>query len=172
LSEKDEIFWKILNAALNLDFRKGHLRWTMSELSRSSGITRSLIYYYFGKSRQGILLEAVKIIGEELLGLSPKRLELWEKSEIAESVLLSRKYIDNVPHLSSFYLMHRVRDSEIGDAMRRLETQYFKKMKKYFAADQEHQAKARFAVFFGLVFAPYLDEHAIRLSVKALKTFR
>jgi len=49
---KDDTFWKVLNTAIILDFNRGHLRWSMSELSRSSGITRSLIYYYFYKIRE------------------------------------------------------------------------------------------------------------------------
>ena len=48
---KDETFWSVLYSAIELDFKRGHLRGTMSELSRMSNVTRSLIYYYFGKSK-------------------------------------------------------------------------------------------------------------------------
>ena len=54
-ADKDETYWKILDAVIALEIRRGHQKWTISELSRLSGITRTLIYYYFGKSKLEIL---------------------------------------------------------------------------------------------------------------------
>jgi len=165
-SSKDEVFWKILNTAILLDFRKGHQQWTLSELSRSSGITRSLIYYYFGKSRAEILEEAVKVLGEEFFGLTPEKLTLWAKGKISDSVLLTRKAMESSPPLGAFYFVHRTRSTTIGASIRRLENQYFKKISQFFPDLSDDQVKAIFGLLFGLVFAPDLSDEAIHQAVR------
>ena len=130
---RDETFWKVLNAALDLDFRKGHLKWTMSELSRKSSITRSLIYYHFGRSKAAILQEAVRVIGEQVIGVDPERLELWRTGNWNASVMHSRELMETSPSLLNFYLLHRSRPTEIGESLRGLETRYKRKLKAAFS---------------------------------------
>ncbi|MCB0357357.1 MAG: helix-turn-helix transcriptional regulator, partial [Bdellovibrionales bacterium] len=103
-SKVDENYWKILNAALELDVKKGHLKWTVSDLSRKSGITRSLIYYYFGRSKSSILNEAIKLIGHEVAGLTPEREEMWNLGDFIASMKQARRTIENAPYLSLFIL--------------------------------------------------------------------
>ena len=95
--EKDESYWIILSSAMDLDVKKGHLKWTMSDLSRKSKITRSLIYYYFGREKAEILEEAVKLIGHELAGLNEERLEMWKRGEFLDSLLAAREIIEKAP---------------------------------------------------------------------------
>ena len=165
LSAKDETYWNVLNAAIQLDFSRGHLRWTMSELSRVSKITRSLIYYYFGKSKEGLLAEAVKLIGEEFFGLNEGRLELWQQGRIADSVILTRHLLEKSPHMVAFYMVHRQADSEIGRSLRSLEVEYMKKLKRFFTKASEPSIEALFSLFLGLVFAPKLSDEAARKAV-------
>ena len=165
---KDETYWKVLNAAIELDFRKGHQRWTMSELSRSCKITRSLIYYYFGKSKEGLLLEGVRLLGEEFFGLNPVRLELWERGDISQSVILTRELLQKSPHMMAFYLVHRDSDSEIGRMVRQLEVDYLEKLKRFFPAASEASIEALFGLFMGLVFAPHLTADAVRKAVQVV----
>ncbi len=163
---KDEIYWKVLNAAIGLDFRKGHQRWTISELSRTSKVTRSLIYYYFGNSRANILQEAVQLIGEALMGLSEERIELWKQGRIFDSVMMSREVHEKTPYLGAFYLAHRLKDNDIGAAMRGLEDQYFKKMETFLPHLSADRRLSLFGIFFGLVFAPHLSQAAVKESVQ------
>lgn len=165
LTTKDETYWNVLNAAIQLDFSRGHQRWTMSELSRVSKITRSLIYYYFGKSKEGLLTEAVKLIGEELFGLNESRIGLWEKGEITESVILTRRLLEKSPHMVAFYMVHRHADSEIGRKLRELEGEHMKKIKRFFPKASDHSIEALFSLFLGLVFAPRLSDEAVRKAV-------
>lgn len=165
---KDDTYWKVLNAAIELDFRKGHLRWTMSELSRVSNITRSLIYYYFGKSKEGLLLEGVKLIGEEVFGLNPARVDLWQQGEIAESVILTRAFMQRSTHISAVYLVHRNADSEIGRTIRQLENDYIQKLKRFFPKANEPAIEALFGLFLGLVFAPNLSDEAVKTAVSVV----
>src|SRR4051812_25454632 len=106
-TKKDDAYWKILNAAIALDFRKGHQKWTLSELSRTTGITRSLIYYYFGKDRGSILNEAIRLLGEDFFGFTTAKLKLWSEGKVAEAVLTTRKAMEFSPALPAFYLAHR-----------------------------------------------------------------
>lgn len=162
---KDETFWSVLNSAIELDFRRGHLRWTMSELSRMSKVTRSLIYYYFGKSKEAILIEAVKLIGEEFFGLNPARIDLWEKGQIAESVLQTRHLMEKCPHMGTFYMVHRQEQTEIGASLRQLEIEYRQKLKKFFAKAPEPGLEAIFGLFMGMVITPNLSDEAVRVAV-------
>lgn len=169
-SGRDVTFWKVLNAALELDFRRGHVKWTMSELSRKSGITRSLIYYHFGRSKMAILDEAVRVIGEEVVGLGSERMDMWRRGEWAASVRASREMVVKAPHLCNFYLSHRERPTEIGAALREIEMNYLKKLELIFLGLPPAGVRALFGLFFGSIFAPLVNDEAIEYSVKVLKS--
>lgn len=166
---RDETFWRVLNAALELDFRKGHLKWTMSELSRKSGITRSLIYYHFGRSKQTILEEAVQVIGEQVIGITPERMAMWQKGDWKEAVMASRAIIEQSPSLVNFYLLHRDRPTEIGNHLRNLEANYSKKLETLFPHLPSAAHRGMFAFFFGVTFAPGIDATAVAFALSALK---
>ncbi len=162
---KDDTFWSVLRAAIELDFRRGHLRWKMSELSRDSKVTRSLIYYYFGKSKENILVTAVKLIGEEFFGLTPLRVQMWKDGKIAESLLLSRRLLERVPHIGTFYMVHREEQTEIGASLRQLELEYRKKIKRFFPDSPAEALDALFALFMGLTLTPRLSDPGVLRAV-------
>jgi AcrR family transcriptional regulator len=154
---KDEIFWKILKAALSLDSRKGHLKWTIAELSRSCRVPRPSIYYYFGIEKKAILLSAVRILGEECFGLSPRRMELWRNGQMYESVKESRQFLQEHHELIGFYFSQRYKDHEVGEALRQLEEKYHQKFKRFFSGETEEKRQRTAALLFGMVFMPGLD---------------
>src|SRR6187401_2386822 len=94
---KDRVYWRILNAAILLDIRWGHLKWSITQLAASAKVTRSLIYYYFGRSKIDILLHAVKLIGLEFAGGTEKRHSFWAERRFADSFIASRKMIAQTP---------------------------------------------------------------------------
>ncbi len=100
---------RILDAVVRLEVIKGHLRWKMADLSRLSGVQRTLIYYYFGKSKEAILNEAMKTIGDEFFGLSQERLEMWKQGRIKESILKSRESFKQAPHVPLFSFIGDIR---------------------------------------------------------------
>ena len=164
-SEKDEAFWKILSVAIKLDVKKGHLKWTLSELSRKSGITRSLIYYYFGRSKQDILKEAVKLIGEEFVGLGRHRFVLWEKGQLIESMLLTRAFIEKAPYVGQFLSEHRERSTELGEALRNVEEKFLNKLRTFFPLATEDQILTVFSIYWGMCFSPRMTEASIEIIV-------
>lgn len=167
--DRDETFWRVLNAALELDFKKGHLKWTMSELSRRSGITRSLIYYHFGRSKQAILEEAVQVIGEQLIGTTAERMEMWRSGDWTAAVMSARAIIEQSPSLVNFYLLHRDRPTEVGQHLRNLEASYYKKLETLFPQLPSAAVRGLHAFFFGVTFAPNVDETAVAFALNALK---
>jgi AcrR family transcriptional regulator len=167
--EKDEIYWKVLKAAMVLDYKRGHQKWTMAELARQSGVKRPLIYYYFGKSRLDILLAAVKVLGEECFGLSNGRIELWRTGRVNESVKASRAVVQEHKDLAGFYFLHRAKDNPVGDALRHLEKKYAQKIEKFFPTLSKSQQQQLGAFFFGLVFAPDLSNEALGECLKSLR---
>ena len=66
MPNKDETYLKILQTVLRLEFQKGHLKWSISEISRISGVTRSLIYYYFGQKKEEIMEEAALFFAKRI----------------------------------------------------------------------------------------------------------
>lgn len=158
---RDETFFKVLNAALELDFRKGHMRWTMSDLSRKSAITRSLIYYHFGRSKVGILQEAVRMIGEEFIGARPDRVQMWKEGKMVDSLKASRSLAKESPHIGQFYLAHRDRPTEIGESLRKIERDYLRKLGLLYPQMGDGELRTLFTVFFGVCFSPLSDDVVI-----------
>jgi AcrR family transcriptional regulator len=141
----------------------------MSDLSRKSGITRSLIYYHFGRSKSSILREAISVIGEEIVATNPERTAMWRDGRWAETVKLSRDVANQAPNLCNFYLTHRDRPTEIGEEIRSLEATYIRKLQRLFPEFEPAAIRAIFGFFFGIVFAPHVDDEAVKVAIRALK---
>ncbi len=166
--KKDAFYWKTLNKAIELDFKKGHLKWSMSDLSRSSGVTRSLIYYYFGRSRMDIINEAVKLIGDDLLGLNSERIKLVQEKGMTCSILQSKEKLMMSPHLLSFYAHHRIRNTEIGKTLLNYEDSYFKKIKTLFPQKSFEEIELTWGIIFGLTVCPRIPLETIKKFEKTI----
>lgn len=161
---QDERYWAILNHAVRLEVSKGHLRWTMAELARGSGVGRTLIYYYFGKSKDAIIQVALKLIADEVFGLSAERLKLWREGRVAESVMESREMLTLAPQLREFYFHWRYIPGEIRNHLIQTEKRYLQKLKSVYPQLSAVQAEAFFAICFGLVMAPLVSPATVKRS--------
>lgn len=170
IKKKDEIFWKILNTAIELDTKKGHMKWSLSELSRKSGITRSLIYYYMGSSRQNILENAVQIIGEQMFGLSKKNLDLWKSGNFVESLVQTKRLILQHPEVFKFYFQHRQADTAIGESIRQQEEKLRRKVATHLTPHLPGFGDICTALIWGITLAPWLDEKDLIRAAEILKT--
>lgn len=166
---KDENYMKILDAVVRLEVLKGHLRWKMSDLSRISGVQRTLIYYYFGKSKESILNEALKTIGDEFFGLSAERIEMWKQGRMRESILKSRERFKQAPHVPQFFFHWRHQPSVVQDALVSLERRFREKVRRQFPDIQKNDEEAVYAVFFGLVLVPDLKEAVLDRVLAGMK---
>ncbi|MBI3535442.1 MAG: TetR family transcriptional regulator [Deltaproteobacteria bacterium] len=168
--KKDETYWTVLNAAIVLDFERGHQRWTISDLSRKSKITRSLIYYYFGKSRSSILLEAVKLVGNEVFGFHEREMTLWREGKFSDSIVDAATIMAKSPQLGAFYLTHRTRDTEIGKLLQEMEQKYFEKLSSFFPDAALDDLITLFAMFLGFTLTPEIKKESLdRFVNNALK---
>lgn len=166
---KDETYWRVLNCAVELEMTKGHLKWTMTELSRKSKVTRSLVYYYFGRSKIEIIEAAVSIIGEEFAGLSEKRMKMWEEGRFEESLIEAREFHDKAPHLCAYYITFRDKKNDVGKSLIKLENTFRRKLKKFMPRATDEQANTIFAVYFGMVYAPNVSEKEIKIFMPVMQ---
>lgn len=168
LAGKDQTYWSIFDAVARLDIQKGHLNWTISDLSRASKVSRSLIYYYFGQSKETIMQSAVDFLGQEYFGLSEHRMALWQKGQILESILNTREMFCRAPYIAFFYLARRSMNTAVGERLREYESGLRKKIKTFSPASSEPQIEALAAVFFGLVTCPQTDTAAIKAAIELI----
>ena len=168
-NSKDEIYWTVLNCALELEFKKGHLKWTMTELSRKSKITRSLIYYYFGREKMDILQAAIAVIGEEFVGVTEKRIELWRNGDFEAGLTEARRIYEKMPHLCAFYLTYRNRPNVIGEALTKIDQAFKRKLAIIAPNATEAQINTLFAVYFGIGWSPYVGPEEIKIFTGFMK---
>lgn len=98
---KDEIYFAVCNAILKLEFENGHLKWTFAEVARHSKITRSLIYYYFGKNKDVVLQEAYKFIIDRFFVSRPT------SGTLAERIIRVIKDLQSMPYLHVLYYLQK-----------------------------------------------------------------
>jgi AcrR family transcriptional regulator len=115
-NQKDETFFSICNAVLKMEVNKGNLRWTISDISRESGVTRSLIYYYFGKEKSVILNEAHRFMLEFFFGSEEHRsLPLTERLETILDLIVK------MPYLYVLFFLEKNTNSETGQLIEKAE---------------------------------------------------
>lgn len=165
---KDDLFWKILDAALQLECSKGHLRWKMTDLSRSSGVTRSLIYYYFGNSKIKIIQEAIRLMGEEFFGLSEERMELWRTGKFSESLQKTRELTRRTPHIVIFYLQQRRAGNSLSKEIDHLEQRYLEKLAKRFPNATRDRLVVSFSALLGIAALADVSDETIQGVVTIL----
>lgn len=171
MTTKDQNFWQILDAVFRLEVTKGHLRWKISDVSRLAGVQRTLVYYYFGKSKAGILKSAMAIIGDEFFGLSPERMRMWQSGQIRESILRTRELLAKAPHMREFFFHWRHQDSEVRDELIALERRYLNKLKNFLPQLSDVDSRALFSLIFGICNVPELSEAVLDRILKRVPIF-
>lgn len=122
---KDETYYKICNAVLRLQVEKGHLQWRVSDIAKYSGVTRSLIYYYFGKEKEVIYEEAVRFMLDFFLP-SPEDEAMGIKARMQNII---EKFRD-MPYLFVLFYLEKDQDSRIGEIIREREEKVISRIMK------------------------------------------
>lgn len=131
---KEEIYFAVCNAILKMEVAKGHLQWTLSDISRESNITRSLIYYYFGKEKEKVLEEAYKFIIANFFDI--ERTKTMGIRERLRQVLTDLK---SMPYLLVLYYLEKHNNTEFGQMIHKAEALLIKNMKNEFPNMTEQQ---------------------------------
>ena len=93
---KADYIERIMEAVIELEVTKGHLKWRMADLARVSQVTRTLLYYYFGKDTKNIFKQAVDYYIGQFLGFRIERAEKIKKGEIIELISIARKRLRKI----------------------------------------------------------------------------
>ena len=113
---KEELFREICHNVLKLELKKGHLLWTISDLSRLSNVPRPTIYYYLGKEKEQILKQAWIVMLQAIFGETDK-----EALGVQERIKLVVKSINEMPYLFVLFFLEKNSSSEIGELIREQE---------------------------------------------------
>ncbi len=113
-NSKDEVYFRICNAVLKLEVIKGNLKWKISDVAREADVTRSLIYYYFGKEREVILRESWGYMLSTIFNLSGA-----EPLGVRRRMELVCSQIREMPYLFVLFFLEKHQDSEIGELIRK-----------------------------------------------------
>lgn len=124
---KDQIYFAVCNAILKMEVSKGHLKWTLSDISRDSKITRSLIYYYFGKDKKKVLEEAYRFIVATFFNV--ERAKSMNLRERLRRILEDMK---NMPYLLVLYYLEKHKGTNFGKMIHDSEQALLKAMKSEF----------------------------------------
>ncbi|MEK2690236.1 TetR/AcrR family transcriptional regulator [Bdellovibrio sp. GT3] len=121
---KEEIYFAVCNAILKMEVAKGHLQWTLSDVSRESNVTRSLIYYYFGKEKDRVLEEAYKFVISQVFNI-----ERAKSVGIRERLRDVLRDVQNMPFLFVLYYLEKNAGTQFGKMIQEAEALLLKAMK-------------------------------------------
>ena len=161
--KKDRVFWSILNEAIYLEIKGGHLKWTYAELARRSGVSRSLIYYYFGKAKINLLKEACVLFGELMAGTNKEKMQYWKEGDYVQGIIEAKALFEVCPSLIPFYYLNRDKQNEIGELIRKYEKKGISKRKKFFPHLSDGEARLLFALQFGISSFPGVRSKDVEL---------
>ena len=133
---KEEVYFAVCNSILKYEVSKGHMKWTLSDISRDSKVTRSLIYYYFGKEKKSILEESYKFITSIFFNVDVDK-TIGIKARIKQ-VLVD---MQSMPYLFVLYYLQKNKKTEFGNLIRDAEKAFLKSFKRDYPklSDQEIQ---------------------------------
>jgi AcrR family transcriptional regulator len=158
---KDDLFWRVLDGVIRLECTRGHLKWKMTDLSRMSGVTRTLIYYYFGKSKPSLVQAAIKVVGGEFFGLDPSVHSVWDRGDFAKSIQLTRQLFVKAPYVGIFYLTQRQPGAVFHKDIMDLERRYLQRLGKAYPRASQEKIHLLFAALIGMVLLPELKMDAM-----------
>lgn len=150
---KQQKMFHISLCIFGLEAAKGHLKWKVTELVRKSGISRPLIYRYFGSSKQEILVSAVEVFCSEFYGFAEDHAN---GGDLADKINEARERMSQHHEAILFYQKWRAKDSFMKEVFVRIENKFQKKLKKVLPTFDDGQILMAHACIHGVVTAPFL----------------
>ncbi len=161
---KEEIYFSVCNAILRMEVAKGHLAWTLSDISRESKITRSLIYYYFGKEKEVVLAEAYKFIIANFFNI--ERSKTHNIRERLQKVLID---LQSMPYLLVLYYLEKQRDGDFGRMIKEAESLLLRNMQNEFPQFNEHEILEMYLKELGAIAYQLPPDQVKNVFTKELK---
>ncbi len=154
--EKDKYF-RICDVLLRLEVQKGHLKWSISQVSREAEVTRTLIYYYFGSTKESLLKEAFLYMLKAIYGDNTENLGFEER--VKKVVSITKKN----PYLFMLWFLNRGTDSMLGQMITDREAKLFDDLKERMPHANDLDIKKVYLMEVGAV--------ALSLSEDEISTF-
>lgn len=171
--KKSEIQNKILRSVIALESSKGHLKWKISELARIAKVSRPLVYYHFGKTKEEILRNCVERIAIDYFGLGEERSQTLKTGKVIDSLLQTREMFVGNPALVVFYQRWRMQSSPLKNQLVEIERRYQAKIHAAFPHLSRTQVVTLHSLFHGLITAPFSTEDSIRMGCEiCLRSFK
>ncbi len=154
----------ILEAMMLLENEKGHLGWKISDLARAADVSRTLVYYHFGRTKREILDAGIELIAVEYFGISPERAAMLRQGKAWDSLMHTRQMVLERPAFSVFYLRWRTQKrSPLAVKLIEIEKRYQAMLSAAFPHLAKEQIVALHSILYGVVSAPFLTDEAIEV---------
>lgn len=129
----ESAIFAICNNVLKLEVEKGHLNWSLSAVARAAGVSRSLIYYYFGKEKDVILNESMRYMLKVF----------YEKQDPNEPIhsRMSRvlETMSQMPYAFVLYFLSRKNGSEFFEEIENAENKHLSHLQKEFPSLSDNE---------------------------------
>lgn len=127
MKNKEKVYFQICNSILKMEVAKGHLQWKISDIAKEANVSRSLIYYYFGKEKETILEEAYRFM---VYFMYDRNLEKsWSVEKRIKDALRKMK---EMPYLFLLYYLEKGKESVIGEMINEAENRLLTSIHKEF----------------------------------------
>lgn len=150
---KDATYFKICNAVMKLEVSKGHLVWRLSDIAKEADVTRSLIYYYFGKEKEIILGEAFRYMIDLFFNLDRK-----DSMGLVERINFVIKQMKSMPWVFILFYLQKDQDTEVGELLKSAEEKLLTILQKDFPEMSHTDILKIYLLQLGSVCHKRLDE--------------
>ncbi len=159
---------KMVTAIFDLEMQKGHLKWSVSQAARMARVSRSLVYYYLGKTKKEMLLNAMDFLTRNLYGLSEEKRDYQRKSLIKLLVECRSLYKAN-PGYAVFCQKWAEKPSVYKDLYDDIRDLYDEKLKSNFPHLSSVQRRSVRVLFYGIIAAPNFESNEIPTALGLLQ---
>lgn len=154
---KDEVYFKICDAVLKLETFKGNYKWNISEVAKEADVTRSLIYYYFGKEKEIILSEAYRYMVSIIFD-DARKLD----DELIPRFINTVNTIRKMPYVLFHFYLHRGKDTLLGNLIDKAEDRLYQYLTEKFEHMTLEDARTFYTYELGIVFDKKLNDADIK----------
>ena len=168
MNSKYEKTLRLSAQLIRLDVLHGHLGWKVTDLSRVSKVARSVIYETLGANKKAMLHFALKMVLEELYGLSIERQKAHQDLSGFDAFMRSRALVNSFPELLSFYFRGRDRKDEIGKMIQSYEKKYLAAVSQQTGVTDPSDLLFVRTVIHGVSLAPFLSDSEVRQCMTKL----
>ncbi|TNE98147.1 MAG: TetR/AcrR family transcriptional regulator [Deltaproteobacteria bacterium] len=153
---KDETFFKICNSVMKMEVAKGHLEWRLSDIAKDADVTRSLIYYYFGKEKDLILEEAFRYMIDLFYNLERKN-----SMNIIDRLNFVLGNLKTMPWVFVLFYLQKDADNKIGELIRNAEARLLEIFQEDYPELDETAFKKLYVLQLGCVAHKGLSEQDV-----------